>query len=255
MRFHTVAFSETITTASLTGLVTPVIDNTVTINGDNLLVPAATNQLFAAAPFATAGAGPVSAQLQSPSLRQMWFPNATPVQVGATLDANEHVFEVFDNPVNLETNEGLNLSLTTTGQALIGQQGAIVFLCDGARAPVKSSRIFTMRTTAAITLAANSWVNGPLTFDQPLPVSDYDVVGMRAEGTGLLAARLVFVGTSAVTRPGCPGNANATNRDLIEFRLGKLGVWGTFNSLTPPSVDCIGATGTAQTIYLDLVKR
>lgn len=253
--FHTVAFSATISTTNVSGLVTPVVDNTVFISGNNLNIPNTVSQLFGAAPFLVAGTTPTSAQLQSPSLRETWFPNVTPVQVSATLDTVTTVTEWFDNPVPLVVNEGLNFSSDGAPTSGTTQLGAIVWLSDGARQPVTKAKIFTMRATSTITQVANSWVNGALTFNQTLPVAKYDVVGLRAEATGLLAARINFIGASAVTRPGCPGNATAKTPDTIAFRAGRLGVWGTFDSTTPPSMDVLGATGTSQVYYLDLVMR
>lgn len=253
--FHTIAFSQNNTSVNVGTLTTPVVDPTVTINGNNLLVPDKINNLFAAAGFTTAGTAATKGQLQSPSLREMFFPSLTPLPVAATLDTFAHVYELFDNPIPLVTNEGLNYQQNATNSTSSGQSGAIVWLSDGARSQSMKSKIYTMRATASIQQAVNAWTNGALTFDQTLPVGNYDIVGMRAEAAGLLAARLVFIGQSAITRPGCPGNADDTKTDMVEFRYGKLGVWGTFNSLTPPSIDVLGGTASAQTLYIDLVPR
>lgn len=253
--FHTVAFSATMTSTNVGGLVTPVVDSTITINGNNLLIPDKINQVFGSFSQQTAASTVTKVQLQTPSLREVFYPSLTPNVLAATPDGVPTIFECFDNPIPLVTNEGLNLYSDASMAAPSGTYGGIVFLSDGPRTPVQKSKIYTMRATTAITLVANTWVNGSFTFDQTLPVGNYDVVGMRAQGTGLLAARLVFVGPSATTRPGCPGNVSGATMDFIAFRQGRLGVWGTFNNITPPSVDCIGATGTTQVFYIDLVPR
>lgn len=253
--FHTIAFSQALTTTNVGTLVTPVVDSTVTINGNNLLIPEKINQLFAGFGFSTAGTAATKVQVQTPSLREVFWPSLSPIVNATTPDANSLIPSFMDNPIPLQTQEGLNIQTDALSTATAGQQGAVIFLSDGKRAPVQSSKIYTMRFTTAIALSANSWVNGSLTFDQPLPVGNYDVVGLRVEGTGLMAARLVFVGQSAITRPGCPGNATALTRDLEDFRYGRSGVWGTFFSITPPSLDCIGATGTTQVGYLDLIPK
>lgn len=253
--FHTVAFSQGLSTTNVGTLCTPIVDPTITINGNNLLIPDKINQVFCAIPFSTAGTAATKAQIQTPSLREMFFPSLTPFEVSATLDTVPTVSEFMDNPLPLVTNEGMNYQSDALSAAAAGQQGCIVWLSDGPRSPIAKSKVFTMRATTTVTLVANNWVNGPFTFDQTLPVGNYDVVGMRAEGTGLLAARLVFIGASAVVRPGCPGFASIQKQDVFAFRMGRMGVWGTFYSLTPPSVDCLGATGTTQVFYLDLVPR
>ena len=255
MTFHMVAFSEAMVTGNTFASVTPVPDPTVTINGDNLLVMDRYNQLFAAAGFGTTGSVVTNIQVQTPSLREMFFPNITPSVVGVTFNGLPATTEFFDNPIPLETNEGLQVWSDASSAATAGQQGSLIMLSDGARKPITSTRIFTMRTTAAITQVASTWVNGSLTFNQTLPVGWYEIVGMRAEASGLLGARLVFVGESAVTRPGCPGSATAQSMDNYNYRMGRLGTWGKFHSLTPPSIDVIGTSGTSQVIYLDLIAR
>ena len=253
--FHTVAFSMAITSTNLGGLVTPVVDQTVTISGNNLQVPQQTPQLFGAASFAQASATGSIVQLQSPSLREVFFPSFSPQVEAASFAGYPNLIEMFDNPIPLEVNEGLNWYTDQAIAAPTGSVGGVVFLSDGSRKPVMGQRIYTARCTAAITQAANTWVNGAMTFNQTLPVGNYDVVGMRAEATGLYAARLIFVGPSAIVRPGCPGVAANTDLQQPEFRNGKLGVWGSFYSLTPPSLEVLGATGTTQVVYLDLVPR
>lgn len=253
--FHTVAFSMALTTTNVGTLVTPVVDPTVTITGNNLLIPDKLNMFFGAIPFTTTGTAPTTAQIQTPSLRETFFPTLSPAIAQATPDVNAFIPDQFDSPIQLKTAEGMNYQSDALSTTTAGQQGAIVFLADGKRNPAVNSSIFTIRATAAITQVANSWVNGVLTFGQSLPVGNYDVVGMRVEAAGLLAARLVFVGPSAIVRPGCPGNASGTTRDVIDFRRGRLGVWGTFYSVTPPSLEVLGATGTSQVVYLDLVPR
>ena len=122
---------------------------------------------------------------------------------------------------------------------------------DGPSAPV-NGEILTIRATASITLVDGVWTNGNITFDQVLPVGDYNIVGMRAEGTGLVAARLVIQGYP--WRPGIVGRTTVAQDDLDMMRFGRSGVLGTFNNNVPPTLDAIGATGTTQVIYLDLIK-
>lgn len=253
--FHTVAFSQNNTSVNVGGLVTPVVDPTVTINGNNLLVPDKVNQVVAAVAWNTNAGALTKAQLQSPSLREVFFPSLTPLILQATPDSVPFVYECQDTPIPLSTNEGLNYFSNATNATSTGQQGALVFLGDGPIQPIAKSKVFTMRFTTAIQQAVNVWVSGAMTLDQTLPVGNYDVVGMRVEAAGLLAARLIFIGASAVVRPGCPGNASDATNDLYSFRMGRMGVWGSFYSLTPPSLEVLGGTAASQTGYIDLVPR
>jgi len=115
-----------------------------------------------------------------------------------------------------------------------------------------NGEIFSVRATAAITLADGVWTNGNLTFSQDLPFGQYDVVGMRAESANLIAARLVFPGGR--WRPGVPGANAPADVDAPQFRYGASGVLGSFNSNAPPTLDAIGVTDTAETVILDLIK-
>lgn len=126
-----------------------------------------------------------------------------------------------------------------------------VSFCDGPPKPVQG-KIYTVRATAAASLSTATWVNGTLTFGQTLPAGNYQVVGFRSWSANQCAARIFFVG--GTWRPGVPAATTEAGLEWEEFRYGNLGVWGTFNNVTPPSVDFMGITDTAQTVLLDLIK-
>ena len=109
-----------------------------------------------------------------------------------------------------------------------------------------------MRATAAATLAAGTWVNSALTMTQTLPVGTYAVVGLRAIGANLQAARLSFIGGGY--RPGVPAVNGDGDGDFKPLRFGMSGEFGRFDNNTIPSVDCLGHTDTSQRFYLDLIK-
>lgn len=253
--FHTVAFSQNNTSSNVGTLTTPVVDPTVTINGNNLLIPDKMNQLFGVQAFNTTSSIGTLTQVQTPSLREVFFPTVQPGVVGDTTGQLPFVTQFFDNPIPLLTAEGLNIQTNATGSGNTGQQGAVVWLADGKRTPATGGKIYTIRATAAIQQAVNVWTNGTLTFGQSLPVGNYDVVGMRVEASSGVAARLVFVGPSSIVRPGTLIQSGPTIQDLIDFRYGRLGVWGTFYSVTPPSLEVLGGVAATQTVYLDLVPR
>lgn len=256
MPMHLVAFGQSINPAAANTL-TPlnvVPDPTVTSNTNQLTVPDKYNQVVYSAAIGLLHSISL-AQLQSPSLREMFFPDIDPIATGSTFSSYPEIDLQPESPLSLRTNEQLQF-YAATAAAAPGAQNVygLVGLSDGPLVPTKGA-IFSIHATSAITLAANTWVNGPLVFDQVLPVGNYDIVGMRAEGANLIAARLVFIGASALTRPGVPGCAGPTSVGSRHFRKGGVGVFGTFNSITPPSVDCLGATDTAQNYVFDLIAR
>ena len=76
---------------------------------------------------------------------------------------------------------------------------------------------------------------------------------MRAYETGLMAARLVFVG--GTWRPGVPGCGGIDTEDLKVFRRGRSGAFGEFEFDQPPSMDILSDRAvTAQNYALDLIQ-
>jgi hypothetical protein len=247
--FHLAAFGQSVDLAATVKQLNAVQDQVLTTSGAAIRVPTA-------APFLV-GYGalcgnttPISAQIQSPTLREVVQIDVEPL-VGALVFANPPPgFLNQDAPVQLTPNEDLNFAMKATGGAATQNYG-LVWLSDGPLQPVKG-QIFAVAATAAIALAADVWVNGNLTFGQTLPAGRYQVVGMRARGANLVAARLVFVG--GTLRPGVAAVTALGNIDAPEFRDGRAGVFGEFDNTTPPTLDALGVTDTAQSLVLDLIK-
>jgi hypothetical protein len=253
MAMHLVAFAQSVTAApAAIQALDPVPDATVTVAGKLMYVPSKYNQVIRAAILGKAGTL-TQAQLQAPSLRELFFPDLTPLRVGTEFTGDNDMYDLGSAPLQLVTSEGLEVLTDGNNTTTAVDEYGLVFLSDG---PIQAAKgkIYTMRATAGVALAARAWVNGPLTMDQSLPVGKYQILGMRAMGSGLVAARLVFIGPSAVTRPGVLGYAGEQTSGMEYFRFGRSGTFGEFDSVTPPSVDCLGDTGTAQTFELDLVK-
>lgn len=255
MPLHLVAFAQSVLSSGTFQAINPVPDPTVNIQNPNLLVPDKYNQLASAAALVKGNSVGTKAQFQSPSLRELFFPTIDPIILGSTFDGITDFWDQRDQPLPLVTNEGLNFFNDGGGNGTTAQDVyGIAILTDAKIAPA-SGVTFSMRATSAAALVARTFVNAPLVFDQNLPVGNYDIIGMRAQGTGLVAARLVFIGPSSITRPGVPAQLGPSSEMVPMFRNGQAGLFGTFYSLTPPSVDCLGDTGTAQQFIFDLVKR
>jgi len=254
MSIHTVAYYESVTTAGTLQAITPVSDPTVTINSNAIQVPANYNKVTRVGSVTGSNQG-TQVELQSPSLRELYFPDLFVGNLSTTFDNPFDFADLDMSPLQLITNEGLEYYSDaggdgSTAQAVYG----IVFFTD---APIvkATGKERTIRGTLAASASASAWASSQITFGQTIPVGNYDVVGMRVEGAGLVAARLVFVGPSGITRPGCLGNSDANAIGQPAFRHGNFGVLGTFNSTTPPSVEVLGGSTSAQVIYLDLIKR
>lgn len=254
MSQHAVAYYKSILSVGTLQQLTPVPDPTVTIDGNDLNVPATYNQLVKALHL-PGNANASRAQLQSPSLRALFFPDLSPYAAANNDDFPGLAVNLSDNPIQLVTNEGLEFWSDGGGNGTSAANVyGLAFLSDGAL--VKSGgKMFTVRATTAIQAALAAYAAGALTFDQTLPVGTYDILGMRVEALGCVLGRLIFIGSSAITRPGVPGCSAAGVAGDTLFRYGNSGILGTFISTNPPSLEILGGTTTAQVVYLDLIKR
>src|SRR3972149_6415146 len=156
--------------------------------GDEIRVPDGLASIVAAAGIV--GQTNTRALLVSPSLRDVFNIDISPLNDGGDGDclpsAAHQVLDLRSSPVALSAGESL--------------------------------------TAEANPATAGAWSNGALTFLQTIPVGTYAVVGMRAEGTTLVAARLVFRGGG--WRPGVMGSVNAQDEGWAGFRNGGFGIFG-----------------------------
>lgn len=246
---HLGAFYQSIDPGGAMTAINAVQDPALTTNGADLRVPTALPNLIGQAALAN-DASVTQAQIQSPSLRAIANIDVEPVVAAAVFGSPPEQALHPGSPIPLVPNESLNFAFNSNPAAGVDHYG-LVWLADGPQQPV-AGPIYTVRATAAVTLAAGKWVNGNLTFGQTLPAGSYQVVGMRARGTNLVAARLVFVG--APFRPGVPAVNALGDLDTYWNRYGAMGVFGQFDSTTPPTVDCLGITDAAQTFEFDLIR-
>ena len=234
------------------GALTPipaVQDQAITTQGNDVRIPDALPNLIGEIAL-TAEINLVAARVVSPSLRRILEMAVEPI-VGAIVFGSppEAIMHPL-NPTPLDADESINFEINSN-PAAVGVHYGLIWLSDGPMAPV-GGQMYSVRATAAITLAAGVWVNGNLAFGQTLPAGRYQVVGLRARGTNLVAARLVFPG--GTFRPGVPAVNVIGDLDAHWFRYGQMGVMGEFEHTTPPTLDALGVTDTVQNCVLDLVK-
>jgi len=247
--FHTAAFFQSVDPGNAFQAIPGVQDAAITVSGNDIRVPKPL-------PFVVGYGGVINdaslirAELQSPSLRATFNLDVEPLVQGKIF-TNPQLFNIIiGNGVPVMPDESLNWFVQSDPAAAAIHYG-LVLLADAPLQPVKGN-YYSIRATSAVTLVAGTWVNGPLTFLQVLPAGSYQVVGMRARGTNLLAARLVFVG--GTYRPGVPGVSAIGGLDNDYQRFGNMGVFGQFDNTTPPTVDCLGDTDAAQSFIFDLIK-
>jgi hypothetical protein len=253
MPLTTVAYYEAQTLAAAYLPIAAVADQHVRVVGDDIQMPTL-NQIVALAGGISSTTLLNQLRLSSPSLRERGLFQVSPVNVAASNvepGSPHRVVDLRDTPLVLVPGEQLNaeaLGTVTTEEAW-----CIAWLADGPIAPVKGN-IFTVRVTgAAVALTAGAWNNRALTFEEDLPRGRYQLVGMRPESAGMIAARAVFVGGG--WRPGALGCNVVEDLQNNIFRYGNLGVLGEFEDIEPPTIDFLSVSAdTLLYCYLDLIQ-
>lgn len=247
MSFHLALWSESVDQAAIAPIAA-LADPALTVSGDNIQVPDFGAYLMGAY---AAGVNLTRAQLQSPSLRRITNPEIRPFDLAATPSSYPPIYDLMRNPIPLDVGEQMQAYAAEDGAGAT-QMLIAAWLGDG-KVDVITDPIFSVRATAATLLASTEWKNGGLTFDQVLPVGDYGIVGARCESTNIVAFRFVFQGSTP--RPGGLGLSSGARADPIGQRFGGWGLWGVFNSTTPPTVDLYAlAANASEVLTLDLIK-
>ncbi len=250
MVYHVVAWAKSQDEASAYLSQNGVPDETVTVSGTIVYVPAFAPKLIGA--YQAMGSTGIAGYLQSPSLRATALFDIYPVELALKPTGSEAVELQPDSPINLTPGEGLEAFGKSTTVAA-AQHTTVAFLADAAIAPV-SGEIFSVLFSAAITETIGVWKNGDITFRQTLPVGNYSVVGAQMSGTSGIAFR--FLPKGAINRPGAICVGTVAYKGNPVFRNGGMGKWFDFNTATPPSVDWLASatSGAAQTGVMDLIK-
>lgn len=246
--FTLVGFFENTYNSALNNIAA-LTDTKYTTSGDDFEVPPNFVNLIAAY---VVGATITRARLSSPSMLKRAPMELAPVDATAEPISRPPLINMVANPFKLTAAESLN-ALTTNSATAGDDQQVFVWLADGKITPVTDKEIFSMRATGTTTATADNWKNATMVLDSDLEPGTYAVVGFRAQGATMIAARLIFTKDDA--RPGVIGHDAITDVDEDLFRNGRLGIWGEFEHRTPPKVEIFcAAADTAQTYTLDLIK-
>ena len=248
---HTaIVFSESVDEAGADHTLNPVSDPTISSEGDFNYVPQL-NLLLGA--YAALGSTGVRAYLETPSLRRLQMYHISPIELALMPTGNGIIGDQTESPIALDINEGMR-AYSQADPASAEQHTIVAFLADKTPEPI-TGEIIHARATASATEAAGAWALSELSFEDVLPDGTYQVVGARVEcAANGVAFRLVPIGSFFRPAGLCVNSKEA--KDWPKQRDGGLGVWFEFNPRTPPSVEVLAsaAGGTAQTVYLDLIK-
>lgn len=248
MAFSLVAYSESQDTGGVLSPVEAVVDQHITTEGDNILVPSFAPNL--AGVFAL-GATITGAQITAPSLRRTLLYDVAPLNVGAEPVNRPYMHDRFRNPIPLVPSEGLQ-ALISEG-AVADEQGTVLVWLESEFEDVGEGDIMTVKATSTTTLTAYEWSLCSITLTQQLEAGRYQVVGMKAISAGAIAARLVLPGSEF--RPGVIAGDSIGDVTIPDQRYGKHGVFGEFEHTFVPQVEFLSSSAdTSEVIYLDLKK-
>lgn len=246
--FHLSALRGSITNGVTNSPLTAVQDNVLSVNAAGQFLLPEKMQLRAGFAFSV---GISRMRINTPSLRYIALPYIAPVNTGLTVASPPNVADYGENGPMLPPAD----SLVTEGTHATGApevMGSLLWLRAGFK-PATPGQLYRIRLTGAITAVAGTWVSGNLTPDQTLPSGVYDINGLDAFGTNLVALRLIFPGGGY--RPGCLArNAVGSIRNPI-FQDGSLGCYGTFDSVNLPTAEIYAeGANTVQEVYMDAVR-
>ena len=248
MAFTLVSYNESVDPAAAWVNLTATPDPHVTVSGDDILVPELDQLLATAACVDQTVASQV--RVTTPSLLAGGFQEyLSQLASGLVFGIQPEVNSKSSTPIQLDRLEAMQVQVLTNPSSA-AQHYVGVWLGDGALSPITTGEIRTVRCTASVSIVVTGWTNGALTFPVSLKAGQYQVVGMRCQSANSVFARLVFPGQA--WRPGAPCVNDEVDRDYPLFRGGNAGVWGTFDSASPPTIDILGTTDSSEEIFLDL---
>lgn len=247
MSLHLMAFESSIADGSVLTKCNALQSVWETIQNNNLVV-AALNNIVGAYAY---GPNMVRAQLQSPSLLSPGYPDLTPFSKAVPGAAAPAPWQDFlKNPLKLSVNEQLS-AYTANGGSGSESELVALLLCDTVPTPV-TGRIITLKLTGTTTLVENAWTEVPLTFEDNIPVGNYQVVGARFQSAGALLGRIGYPGFGY--RVGGLAVQSLNDADNYLMRMGMMGSWFTFASTVTLTADFLSSSAdTAQVVYLDLI--
>jgi hypothetical protein len=255
MALHLCGFLEDQDAADASVNVAALIDQSISVSGDNLTVPSLNHLVCVAA--GVGSGGDETALLDAPSLRQLTRQWVTPINGGNDGDvvpANPICYQDLRfTPRRLVTGENLQAVIDSNTSAA-ASQWVLAWLSDAPIQPVTTGEQFTVRYSGTTTVTAQAWSTVTITFADELPYGNYAIVGLS--GTGATAVATRVVAPAAAWRAGVLAGAAAEQAGGYNiFRNGKMGIMGEFNTNQPPYLEYLcNAADSAQSGVLDLIK-
>jgi len=246
-------FGEDIDAAGATVNLAGLLDNHVSVSGDNITVPELNQLVWACAGVSSGGTG--VATLSTPTLQVLSDLVLYPTNGGADGDNEPNsppvIFGKAGVSRQLTTNEFMTASIHSNTSAA-AFQWVIVAVADAPIVPITPTNMFTVRATGTTTQVARQWSAVSYTLTESLQVGVYQIVGIVSTGASQIACRVVS--RTSPWRPGVICGDTDTS-ELDAGRYGNYGVFTTFSSTNFPTFEVLSdLADTAQDLILDLVK-
>lgn len=253
---HLCAFYVSVDSATLSALGAIVDDILTRPATDRFQVPSELNTIAWAAAL---GVNVTRAQLVSPSLavRRMTMDIIPHERGTASFSLETARLFIPKSELALVATENFMVYGSEDGAGATAIYGFVCLKSPGPAEPMPAGDIRVVRTTAAVTLVANTWTTLTPIFEYDLEPGTYVLVGFIPISATVIAARAIFTGQA--WRPGVPGLISTVPLGCDigkEFFDGLM--WeplGTFTHISPPQFQFFATAGdTAETIELYLVK-
>lgn len=247
---HLLAYASTAATAAATDFDLPGIADPAYTRQNNHFVLGRDMSLLGA--FAH-GADLLRARIVTSDFRNFGAFDIFPFEAAAVPPDDFRWMKLMEPYPILEGSE--EIEVRTTNDAAADQDEVVgIWIADqGFSKTLPSGRRFRARFTTTNTLTAFTWsAESAIAFTQALKTGRYAVVGCMVQSADCSLIRLVFDGQ--VHRPGSPIISSLDNVPNLDF-LGGLGVWGTFNTFSPPQLQGLGVAAGAENMigFMDLV--
>lgn len=246
---HLLAFYSSLAASSNNAKLNAVEDGQFTIANNQYLLDKQYRIMRAYA----LGAAVVDARIVVPSLRSITWPYIHPPDKAAAPSNDPSIMRYLGNGNRLMAAEGVSLQATTDATSgPLDAQGFLWIYPNFVQAP--QGDCYVMRATASIVNAVvGTWGRGSIVLDNDLPSGQYALIGADARGANVAALRFRFPGQDLL--PGIVAEQAAGEFLTDHQRFGRMGLFGTFNSVQLPTIEvyALGTTST-QTLYLDIVK-
>ena len=261
MPFTTFAWGEDVDLAGADGGLTAMPGETgLFFSGDNIRVPSYNQLVYSWGGLGSGGDGTLA--LTSPSMRDEGKLYINPINHMADSDAETSdpiaVYDIRNNPRPLVSDENASV-VANSNTSAAAFQWLFVSFAAGPLTPV-SGNIITQRATSSTTVTARTWTDCTLSFTNNLQFGSYQIVGLRGVGATMVGARVNFKGSSGIGenqwyRPGVACSDSSISTSAPGSRFGESGVFGVFQSTTPPSIEVVcDAADSAQEFFLDLIQ-